>query len=404
MLDLRNHLTTPIYDSHQEPMMRSTPNEFSYLGNGTWNYETNADNINAYWKGGIERAKPYESVVTIGMRGFGDLPLSTTENIGLLQSIVNTQSEILTSVMNEDIADIPQIWCLYEEVEGYYDDGLVVPDYVTLLWTDDLYGNVRRYPTLEERNRTGGAGVYYHLDLVGGDRDYKWITSSQVSKIYEQMSIAVDRDATRVWMLNVGDLKPYEREIEFFINLGWNATRFNPNNVDSWITSWAEREFALSATVAAEVTSIVGNLTRFNARRKPESLNTTTFSLINYREAERVLDAWTTLEDASTNIYNSLSADYKPAFFQLVQHPVTASANLGRMLISGGLNNLYASQARLSANGYADEVETYFGIDYDIEEEYHTMLDGKWNHMMDQTHVGYYYWQQPMANRYADLL
>ncbi|KAG6899848.1 hypothetical protein C0993_006271 [Termitomyces sp. T159_Od127] len=140
--------------SHQEPMMRSTPNEFSYEGNGTWDYETNADNINAYWRAGIERAKNYESIITIGMRGFGDMPLSETENIDLLQNIVNTQQGIIRSVMNQDIASVPQLWCLCEfhqplvvliltgwvvdqEVEGYYDDGLQVPDYVTLLWTDD---------------------------------------------------------------------------------------------------------------------------------------------------------------------------------------------------------------------------------------------------------------------------
>ncbi|KAG6907340.1 hypothetical protein DXG01_009297 [Tephrocybe rancida] len=384
--------------SHQEPMMRSTPNEFSYLGNGTWNYETNADNINAYWRGGIERAKPFESVITVGMRGFGDLPLSESENINLLQGIVDTQSTILTDVMGADLASIPQIWTLYQEVEGYYDHGLKVPDYVTLLWTDDNWGNIRRFPTQPERKRAGGAGVYYHVDFVGPPRDYKWVTTSQLPKIYEQMSIAVDREATRVWVLNVGDLKPYEREIEFFINYGWNATRWSPDNLDSFISSWAQREFALTPSAAASVTDVVGNLTRFNTRRKPELLNSTTFSLINYREAERVLDGWTTLEQASTKIYNGLSATFKPAFFQLVHHPVTASANLAKMLVAGGINNLRASQARLSANQYADDVEKYFDEDYNIENQYHTLLDGKWDHMMDQTHVGYYYWQQPMAN------
>ncbi|KAG6880096.1 hypothetical protein C0992_006370 [Termitomyces sp. T32_za158] len=380
--------------------MRSTPNEFSFEGNGTWDYETNADNINAYWRVGIERAKPYESIISIGMRGFGDMPLSETENIDLLQNIVNVQQGIITSVMDKDIESIPQLWCLYQEVEGYYDDGLQVPDYVTLLWTDDNWGNVRRYPTQSERNRTGGAGIYYHVDFI-----------------YEQMSLAVEREATRIWILNVGDMKPYEREIEFFTNLGWDATRWNPDNLDSFISSWAQREFQVSPSVAATVTDIVGNLTRFNSRRKPELLNSTTFSVISYREAERVLDGWETLKNASTNVYNSLSADFKPAFFQLVHHPVIASANLANMviypiflksakvdivvcvkLIAAGQNNIRASQARLSANGLADNVETFFEEDYNIEQQYHTILDGKWDHMMDQTHVGYYYWQQPMAN------
>ncbi|KAG6899847.1 hypothetical protein C0993_006270 [Termitomyces sp. T159_Od127] len=218
--------------------------------------------------------------------------------------------------------------------------------------------------------------------------------------IYEQMSLAVEREATRIWILNVGDMKPYEREIEFFTNLGWDATRWNPDNLDSFISSWAQREFQVSPAVAATVTDIVGNLTRFNSRRKPELLNSTTFSVISYREAERVLDAWATLKNASTNVYNNLSADFKPAFFQLVHHPVIASANLANMVytLSYFKNNIRASQARLSANGLADNVETFFEEDYNIEQQYHTILDGKWDHMMDQTHVGYYYWQQPMAN------
>jgi hypothetical protein len=164
------------------------------------------------------------------------------------------------------------------------------------------------------------------------------------------MSIAVDRDATRLWILNVGDLKPYERETEFFISYGWNSTRWNPDNINTYVPSWAQREFDLGPAAAGIVTDIVGNLTRFNARRKPELLNSTTYSLINYREyalhaynghtfsncitprAEAVLASWTKLQQASTTIYNSLSADMKPAFFQLVHHPVMASATLANIV------------------------------------------------------------------------
>ncbi|KAF8154169.1 hypothetical protein B0H34DRAFT_720746 [Crassisporium funariophilum] len=386
--------------SHQEPMMRSTPNEFTFFGKGPWDYTSNSANINQYWLEGAQRAKPFESVYTLGMRGFGDLPLSEDTNIALLQSVIANQTEILTSVYGNttDVSEIPQIWALYKEVEGYYDDGMRVPEYVTLLWSDDNWGNVRRFPTVAERNRTGGAGVYYHLDYVGDPRDYKWITTTQIEKIYEQMSIAIDRQADRLWILNVGDLKPYEREIEFFISYGWNATRWAPDNLSSFVTQWATREFDLTASTAATVTQIVGNLTRFNARRKPELLNSTTYSLTNYREADNVLAAWETLEAASTSIYNSMSSAMKPAFFQLVHHPVIASNNVAKLLVNAGLNNMRASQARLSTNQLADTVEQLFEKDYDIEQQYDTLLDGKWNHMMDQTHLGYYYWQQPMAN------
>ncbi|KAH9476877.1 hypothetical protein JR316_0010793 [Psilocybe cubensis] len=401
--------------SHQEPMMRSTPNEFNVFGKGPWDYTINADNINAFWMAGAQRARPFESVYTIGMRGFGDLPLSENTNIALLESVIANQTQILQQVYNEtDVSGIPQIWALYKEVEGYYDDGMRVPDYVTLLWSDDNWGNVRRFPTISERNRTGGAGVYYHVDYVGDPRDYKWITSSQIEKIHQQMSLAIQRQADRLWILNVGDLKPYERETEFFLSYGWNATRWTPANVQSFVSQWATREFDLSQQDTVTVANIVANLTRFNARRKPELLNSTTYSLINYREADNVLADWAALEAASTKIYNSLSKTMQPAFFQLVHHPVIASSNVAKMLITAGQNNMRASQARLSTNQLADTVEQLFEHDFDIETQYHTILDGKWDQYvlfwqsfwlsvnniinLNDTDLGYFYWQQPMTN------
>ncbi|KAJ8073009.1 hypothetical protein PM082_019877 [Marasmius tenuissimus] len=385
--------------SHQEPMMRSSPNEFHVFGKGDWNYHTNKDVIYQYWVEGAQRAKPYESLFTVGMRGEGDLPLEDGQNIDFLEGIMDDQKQLLSDVFNgTDVATIPQVWTLYKEVEKYYIGGLKVEDYITLLWPDDNWGNVHRYPTLNERNRTGGAGIYYHVDYVGDPRNYKWITSSQIPKIYEQMSLGVDRNATRVWILNVGDLKPYERETEFFLTLAWNSTRWNPDNLHSFVTSWAQREFDVDDTEAESVADIVANLTRFNARRKPESLNSTTFDLSNYREGENVVAAWDKLLEASTTIYNKLPAGFQPAFFQLVHHPVMASSNLGKMYIYAGLNNLRASQARLSANALADQVEELFEKDFDLETQYHSILDGKWDHIMDQTHIGYSYWQQPMTN------
>ncbi|KAJ2928398.1 hypothetical protein H1R20_g8706, partial [Candolleomyces eurysporus] len=387
--------------SHQEPMMRSTPNEFTAL---PWDYSTNSGAIKQYWLEGAQRARPYESIFTLGMRGFGDcnfrslffamldseliptlVPLSEETNIQLLEGVISDQTEILKQAFgNEvDISTIPQVWTLYNEVEDYYTKGLKVPDYVTLLWSDD---------------KTGGAGVYYHLDYVGAPRNYKWIPSTQLEKVHEQLSLAVARSSIKLWILNVGDLKPYEREVEFFLNYGWNSTRWNHSNIDQYISAWAQREFDVSAAMAGTITQIVGNLTRFTARRKPEFWNGTTYSLINYREAETVLAGWSTLLNASNRVYNSLSETFQPAYFQLVHHPVLAGNNLANMYVSAGLNRMRATQARLSANSLADTVEHLFNVDYDIEEQYNSLLNGKWNHIMDQTHIGYDYWQQPMQN------
>lgn len=212
------------------------------------------------------------------------------------------------------------------------------------------------------------------------------------------MSLAVDREATRIWIVNVGDLKPYEMDIEFFITYGWNASVWDRNNVASFVNSWAEREFDMSAKDAATVADVLANVTRFNARRKPELLNSTVYSLVNYREAETMLSEWQSLNATATKLFDSVSADKQGAFFQLVLHPVQASATLATMWIFAGINNLRASQARLSANGYKDSVEALFEADYALEQQYHSILGGKWDHMMDQTHVGYAYWQQPMQN------
>ncbi|KAH6914482.1 hypothetical protein BKA70DRAFT_1261570 [Coprinopsis sp. MPI-PUGE-AT-0042] len=363
--------------SHHEPMARGTPNEFNVVAKGKWDYVNNKAEIQKYWLDGVERAKTFETVYTLGMRGFGDS----------VEGVIADQANIFKQVFGEDydVASIPQVWtlCAYspldKEVEGYYDKGLRVPDYVTLLWADDNWGNIRRFPTPNERNRTGDP------------RDYKWLSVSYhpIGEVHEQMSLAVDREATRLWVVNVGDLKPYEREIEYFISLGWNSSRWAHDNVDEFVSLWAQREF-----------DIVGNLTQFNARRKPELLNATTYSLVNYREADRVRAEWDNLVGASTRVYNSLSGFAEASFLSTVHHLVLASANVGQLIINAGMNNLRASQASQAANTYADTVEKLFDKDYDIEQDYHKLLGGKWN----QPHLGYYYWQQPMANTAPPLV
>ncbi|KAH9943881.1 hypothetical protein B0H21DRAFT_747405 [Amylocystis lapponica] len=339
--------------SHEEPMMRSIP------------VDTNAENLYNFWVEGAERAKPYENMFTVGMRG--DEPISGGQDISLLEGIIQQQRTILSNTYpGKNVSTIPQMWCLYKEVIGYYEDGMTVPDDIALLWTDDNYGNVERYPVISERNRSGGAGVYYH---VGSPRNYKWITT------YEQMSLAVDRNATRIWIVNVGDLKPYEMQIEFFIAYGWDASLWNMNNLDSFVLSWAQREFDLSATDAQDVVDIIAFVSRFNSNRKPELLNATTYSLYNYREAENVLAGWDAVNKSATRIRDLLSSEMQPAYFELVYHPVQASYTLANMWISAGYNNLRASQALISANNYGTQVASLFEQDYALEVEYHSILD-----------------------------
>jgi hypothetical protein len=179
--------------------------------------------------------------------------------------------------------------------------------------------------------------------------------------------------------VNVGDMKPYEMHTEFFLTLGYDAANWNPDNLSAFRTQWAVREFNLPVAKAQAVADVLGALDAMNMNRKPELLNSTTYSLTNYREADRILGALQNMSAVATPIYNSLSSAMKPAFFQLVQHPIQATSTLVNMWVAAGMNNLRASQARVSANGYAATVESLFETDYDLEHEYHTLLDGKWD-------------------------
>ncbi len=391
--------------SHHEPMLRAQQ-EWKRHGKGPWNYATNADVLRAFWDEGIERNKSYESIVTLGMRGDGDMPMATTGGIeankALLEQIVADQRAILAKRIGPGLSKIPQDWALYKEVQEYYDAGMRVPDDVTLLWCDDNWGNIRRLPTPDERKRSGGAGIYYHFDYVGGPRNYKWLNTNPISKVWEQMNLAYHYDANRIWIVNVGDLKPMEFPIEYFLTLAWNPQRWTHDKIDEFGRLWAEREFG--PKYAASIADIVAKYTKYNGRRKPELLEPGTFSLENYQEAETVLADWKALTGRAEQIYQRLPANARDAFFELVLCPVKACAIVNELYIAAAKNHLYASQGRAGANDYAARVRELFQEDADWSATYnHTLANGKWDHMMDQTHIGYTGWQQPDKNNMPEV-
>jgi hypothetical protein len=381
--------------SHEEPMMRAEK-EWK-RADGPWNYATNQKRIDDYWRAGIVRDKNYEQIVTLGMRGVNDTPMSASANTELLEKIVANQRQILKETVNPDLEKVPQVWALYKEVQTYYENGMRVPDDVTLLWSDDNWGNLRRLPTPEERNRSGGAGIYYHFDYVGSPRSYKWLNTNYIPKIWEQMNLALHYGADRIWVVNVGDLKPMEFPIEFFLTMARTPDRFDQNNLDEYTRLWATREFGPDH--AAEIASSVEQYTRLNARRKPELIDPSTFSLTNYQEAARVEHEWNSLAASVDKLATELPEDERASYFELVQYPVDACANLTAMYIAAARNALYARQGRASANAYAAQVRRLFANDAALTDEYnHKLLDGRWNHMMDQTHIGYTFWNEPPLN------
>jgi hypothetical protein len=228
--------------SHHEPMTRAQQ-EWKRHGVGPWDYAKNGPFLRAFCEQGLERSKDYENIITIGMRGDGDMPMSDSANIALLEQIVTDQRKIISNVYYQHADGVPQDWVLYKEVQEYYEKGMRVPDDVTLLWCDDNWGNIRRLPTPEERQRGGGAGIYYHFDYVGDPRSYKWINTNPIAKVWEQMNLALHYGADRIWMVNVGDLKPMEFPIEFFLSLAWDPSRWPKENIADFGRQWATREF-----------------------------------------------------------------------------------------------------------------------------------------------------------------
>ncbi len=387
--------------SHHEPLMRAH-DEWRRFGSGPWNYDTNNANLQDFWRKGIERMGTKESIVTVGMRGDGDEPMSEESNIALLEKIVDDQRKIIADVTGKPASETPQLWALYKEVQEYYDKGMRVPDDVTLLLCDDNWGNLRKLPKPNEKPHPGGYGIYYHYDYVGGPRNYKWLNTNPIPRVWEQMHLAYKYGATKIWIVNVGDIKPMEFPTEFFLDYAWNPEKWPVERLQEYTQLWAEREFGKEH--ATRIADFVSRYTKYNGRRKPELLAPNTYSLVHYREAERVVAEYNQLAEEAEEIYNTLPAAYKDAYYQLVLHPVKACANLNELHVTTGLNRLYASQGRAAANQMAVKVKELFQKDQELSRYYNkTMAGGKWNHMMDQTHISYTYWQQPEKDVLPEL-
>jgi len=388
--------------SHQEPMLRAQKEwDRRYQRTlGSWNYIKNPDSLQSFWANGIRRNKNYESILTIGLRGANDTemaPGGPAANKTLLENIVDVERKIIAKEINPDVTKVPQLWCLYKEVQDYYNAGMRVPDDVTLLWAEDNWGNVRRLPTPEERKRSGGAGIYYHFDYHGGPRSYQWINSNPLPKIWDQMSLAKQYGADKVWIVNVGHLKGYELPIEYFLKLGWNTEKQKNNNINEFTEKWAEREFG--ATYAKEIAGIVSAYAKFNGRRKPELLAPTTYSLTNYKESENVVKEFNAIASKAEALYKKMTPEKRDGFYQVVLFPAKACALVNEFYQAAGTNMLYAKQGRAATNDYADKTLQLFSADTSLMGYYNRIYaNGRWDHFMDQSHLGYNSWQDPPVN------
>jgi len=378
--------------SHHEPMLRAQQ-EWKRYGKGKWDYDSNEAVLKDFWKKGIQNMGTHESIVTVGMRGDGDMPMTRGTATALLERIVKDQRAIIEDVTGKPASQTPQLWALYKEVQDYYDKGMKVPDDVTLLLCDDNWGNVRKLPKLTDKPRKGGYGMYYHFDYVGGPRNYKWLNTNPIPKIWEQMHLAYEYGVRDIWIVNVGDLKPLEFPISFWADYAWNPEKIGPADLYKYTEQWAAAQFGTK--YSKDIADIISKYGKYNGRRKPEMVDANTYSLTNYNEWGKVVSDYNSIYAQAENINKEISAEYKDAYYQLVLHPVKACANLNEMYYNAALNKQAYTNKWAEANKYANRVKELYIKDSLITIEYNSLNNGKWNHMMDQKHIGYRSWQEP---------
>ncbi len=378
--------------SHHEPMAR---NHQEYARNrrewGAWNYQTNNEKLDQFFREGIERMKGTDDIVTIGMRGDGDEAMSKETDTKLMESIVAGQRKIIQQVTGRPAKETPQVWALYKEVQDYYDAGFRVPDDVTMLVSDDNWGDIRRVPKNdEERRRKGGWGIYYHVDYVGAPRNSKWLNITQTQQMFEQLSLAYDFGIEKLWILNVGDLKPMEYPIQLFMDIAWAPKQYTQQTV----TDHTRRFFAsvLDGPTAEEAAAIYNQNCQYMGRVTPEMLDAKTYNVAT-GEWRRVADDYQRLETRALRLFLDIPESRRDFYRQLVLFPVQAMANLYDMYYAQAMNQHLAAQNNPDANQWAARVADCFRRDSLLCLGYNRdIAGGKWNGMMIQKHIGYRSW------------
>ncbi|KAL4863280.1 hypothetical protein BDV12DRAFT_206669 [Aspergillus spectabilis] len=389
--------------SHHEPMQRLSNEWFSKNPEGSWDWIDNKEKITRFFEEGVTRAGEFESYFTLGMRGEYDRSMKTNDPAKVVNEVmvIQTQRGIFKKYYGEE-GSVPQLLALYKETQGYWDAGRIdIPEDVTLLFADDNYGSLRRLPSSCEATRKGGAGIYYHFEYVGVPK----ATSNSLGKTWQQLQEAYRRHARQIWIFNVGDIKPMEIPFTFAMSLAWDINSVTVNSIPQFYQTLADQTFG-AGLLAKSITIIWGEYHRLVDIRRHEHIDTDTFSLIHYNEATRILSQWRNLLQRTESLHMSEAAEeYKPAFYELVLHPVKATEIYLSVRIRLPQNRPWASQRRTTTNAAAQDVLRLFDADFDLSQEYHALLGGKWNHIMDQTHYDGYgeLWHTPIRDMISGL-
>ena len=336
--------------SHAEPMLRNNVGEWT-APHEDYNYVTNRAGVLKYWEERVAENGKYENIYTLGMRGIHDSnmqgPKTDPERIRTLEQIFSDQRALLAKYVNPQVERVPQMFCAYKEVLDLYRQGLKVPDDVTIVWPDDNFGYVRNYASGAEAARPGGFGVYYHLSYLGAPMAYLWLYTTPPALVWEEMSKAYDHGARKIWIANVGDLKPGEIGTEFFLQMAWDIKRWQPDNLPDYLVGWAAREFG--AAQAEDIARIMGRYYALNYQRKPEHLQwwlpnqpprPSPFTEI---EIAQRLTAFGALDAQARAVYDRLAPAQRDAFFELVLYPVRGSMLANRRYFDGELSTRHAA-------------------------------------------------------------
>ena len=394
--------------SHHEPMARNHQEWVRKRGaDGPWDYTTNKKALTRFFTEGMERAKGTEDLITIGMRGDGDAALGKegeeANYIKLLETIIQDQRKIIRKVTGKPAEQRPQVWALYKEVQQYYDLGLRVPDDVTILLSDDNWGDVRKLPTATERKRKGGWGLYYHVDYVGAPRNSKWLNVTPIQNMWEQLQLTWAYGVDRLWVLNVGDLKPMEYPIDLFLAMARNPEAITVDNLLDHTRAFCAAAFGEDQ--ADEAARILNLYCKYSGRTTAEMMDSRTYDLAS-GEFRRVCDDFARLEAEALRQFLSLDPACRDAYRQVILFPVQALGNIYEMYYAQAMNHDLYAKGDPAADRWADRVEQCFARDAALCAQYNKeMAGGKWDGMMTQKHIGYRSWNDNFpADRLPEVL
>jgi hypothetical protein len=388
-----------IGSSHAEPMLRNNVDEWKTDSMGEFSYKTNRENVYRYWEQRVIQSKNTEAIYTMGMRGLHDNSIIGYNDIksksAALEQIINDQRKILGQNINNNIKNIPQAFIPYKEVLEIYDYGFNLPEDITIVWTDDNYGYIRRLNTEKESKRSGGSGIYYHISYWGQPLDYLWLSTTHPMLIWEELSKAWQTRARNIWIVNAGDIKPGEYNTQLFLDMAYDMEAFRTSDsVRLHFKNWNRKVFGKWGD---QITAVLWNYYNLAFERKPEFMgwSRTEPSTPTYRtgynhffygdEAQKRIDSYSRLEDNVKEILKGISDTMSDAFFQQVYYPVVCASLMNKKFLYADKAVYYSHlQNRISANDYKQMAQLAFnGIVENTLRYNQNISKGKWSNMMD---------------------